>query len=954
MKRILLTVFLSLFSQILYAGGVLTVPQSQQPLTFDGEVKDSEYAGALVLNNFFLSGTAAFPQERSTVYLICDQKYLYAGAVMNSYALHPGSNMGKEFKAALHGENQPVWDDDSLEFRAMSQNGEKYYFAFNANGATFTRIPARFAQPEVRCARGKGFFSAEIRFPLELLNGKWAINFVRFEKRLKETSTLLPERSYNLWSHDGFFRLLRGLSNTAGLRISPLSESNTGNFQLFFSRNISGRYTISANGKSHSRNFNAAADTPVAVTFPEVKKGMNRFSVDIESDNSKWILPEYLLPSPESQYIIRYDRSIMSAVFNQAPADPGTVLAMAKKQNILEITTGNREVTFRLDHGGFPFFPGDFDDAEKVKYENGSITLTAPENAAPPYKFRKIFTVTPKVISPYGLEQNRLLLTENDAYDFEINPVEFGIFPLSGLQFQLLIPEEIEVLDVCSRIRYENGFAPFNWPPENNMYQLTGKQQLSYDGKNCQLLTVKRNCVLDKIPNMAKLFHSMRERCHIIFRCKTANFKGEMQISITAASPALMEIPRILPVEVLPPLNGKQPEKLCISLYAQMQGNLPHQTEAEIFRTFKRAGVNELFLETTRKSDDFALMFFLELEKFGYYYRSVPDFRKLLEKFPRLQAKKANGSFRGDISLTALADMEPEIAGDLNAAFATLKNTYPGLKKLFWDFEHDPFNGLYADYSQAALEKFIRDYQIKESELTPALIREKYAAQWIDFRTRELGRAVGVISRAASANNLLLVMYSDYATRECPKIYGLDWQYIGAKPAMVYCGYGRDPHVIKRTKELVKPVPMVFGVLTNAGSSTFQRSLLLRRILDSRGGVLCWYERGAGALELQEIAAVTKVVSQCEKIIINGIDRPHAGVKTTAIPGQIVNRELDGQAVTFILNEENISDRIRITYPYPVRDLISNRSYPAGKQLNLRIPAMQFAAFITDSKKSEK
>ena len=51
MKRVLLTVFLSLFSPILYARGTLTVPQSRQPITLDGEVKDNEYAGALVLNN---------------------------------------------------------------------------------------------------------------------------------------------------------------------------------------------------------------------------------------------------------------------------------------------------------------------------------------------------------------------------------------------------------------------------------------------------------------------------------------------------------------------------------------------------------------------------------------------------------------------------------------------------------------------------------------------------------------------------------------------------------------------------------------------------------------------------------------------------------------------------------------------------------------------------------------
>ncbi len=941
----LLTVFLSLFSMVLAAGGVLTVPQSRQSITFDGEVKPDEYAGALVLNNFFLSGTAVAPQERTTIYLISDGNWLYAGAVMNSYALHPGSNMGKEFKATLQGDDQPVWDDDSLELRAMSQSGEKFYFGFNANGATFIRIPARLARPEVCCARGRGFFSAEIRLPLELLNGTWAVNFVRFEKRLKETSTLLPETSYNLWSHSGFFKLLRGNDTTGGIKTGILSESNTGNFQLTFSENTSGSYTVWANGKTHTQNFTAAAATPLTLTLPEVKKGDNRFTLSIESDQGRWSFPEYILQSPDSQFTIRFDAPDLSVTFNGVPVASGSVLAMVQKQNILEITSNTPQVSFALDHGYFPAFQGNFEGASKVEYDNGQITLTAAEGASVPYKFRKIFTVTPKLISPYGLENRRLLLTCNDAYDFEINPVELGIFPLTDLRFDILLPPEIEVLDVCSRVRYDEGFAPFNWPAEHNMYKLTARQEVTLNGRKYQLLTVIRDCVLDRVPNMTKHYHSMRERCHIIFRSSQAGFKGEMQFFITAADPAVMEVPRTLPVEVLPQLSGTQPEKLCISLYAQMQGNLPHAVEEALFNTYKRAGVNELFLETTRQNNDFSMMFFLELENYGYY-RSVPDFEPLMQKYPQLRAVTATGRHRGDVSLTALADMESQIAGEIRDVFATLKSRYPGLKKLFWDFEHNPFNGLYADYSEYSLAKFKRDYQITEENLTPAVIREKYADKWIDFRTRELGRAVGVVRRAAAGCGLELIMYSDYATAECPRIYGLDWQYIGSAPSMIYCGYGRDPGIIARTRELTAPVPLVFGVLTNSGSSTYQRALLLRRILDSRGGVLCWYERGAGVLELQEIAAVTRVVSQCEDIIIDGKDKTPENLITTALPGQIVNRQLNGRCVTFILNEENASGRVRITFPYPVWDLTSGRRYPAGRQLNLRIPAMQFAAFI--------
>ena len=188
-------------------------------------------------------------------------------------------------------------------------------------------------------------------------------------------------------------------------------------------------------------------------------------------------------------------------------------------------------------------------------------------------------------------------------------------------------------------------------------------------------------------------------------------------------------------------------------------------------------------------------------------------------------------------------------------------------------------------------------------------------------------------------------MYSDYATPDCAKTYGLDWKYIRSAADEVYCGYGRDVNIIRKTRELVSPSKMVFGLLTNYGSSTYHRSQILRRILDSRGGVLLWYERGAGVMELQEIAAVTKVVSQCEKAIIEGKDTAPANLKHNAIGDTVVTRKLGKDNYVFILNEENVTGRVRITFPAPAKDLTTGKIYPAGKRLSLKIPAMKFAAF---------
>ena len=946
MKRIfsICTVFFAFF---LAAGPVLTVPQGDTPL-FDGACQDAVYSEALKMDNFFLSGTASSPQEKSSVSLLHDGKNLYVAALLKSYALHPASNMRKEFLDKLTGENQPVWDDDSFELRALSESGERFYFGFNANGATFIRIPKRFHRdmPRVVCRKERGFFSAEMKLPLELLNGKWSINFVRFEKRLKETSTMLPESSYNLWSHQDFWKLFRGGKSLSLPRLCELANANTQTVELLFNGAASGEYLIRANGQSRRVQFTAADGKPVKVVIPGSKNGENRFTLEVNCGKAKWSYPEYMVNSPESLFSVSCEEKGVEISFNGERVSSGAVLSLARKQNLLEITSGKPQVVLTIRHKGYGGgdYPGTFDGAEKFVSQGNKKILTAPAGSKPPYKFRKIFTSTPRLFNPWGVEKRTLLLSAGDAYDFEINPVEWGIFPLENIEFKLLVPQEIEVLDAVSRVRYPEGFPPLAWPEERNMYRITGREERTINGKKYQLITIIRTEKLDKVANMTKHFHSMRERCHLILRSKTAGFKGEIQLFAAAGKPAIAEEPKILPVEVVKKHDGIQLKKLTVSLYAQMQGNLDHQLEKAIFDTYKSAGVNELFLETERKVDDFTMMFFLELEDHGYY-RSAPSFKVLFDKYPQLKARTRSGRPRGEVSLTALADMEEVIFDDLKAIFGTLKKKYPSLKKLFWDFEHSPFNGLYSDYSEISLAKFKKDYNIAEDKLTPEVIQKKYPSQWIDFRTRELGRAVAVVRRACNANGYKLVMYSDYATDDCAGTYGLDWKYIRNAADEVYCGYGRNAEIIRKTRELTAPSKTVFGLLTNSGSSTYYRSQILRRMLDSRGGVLCWYEQGTGFRELQEIAAVTSIASQCEEAIIAGKDVKPANLLHNGMDEMVVTRQVGKDFYTFILNEEKVSSRVRITFPAPAQDLNSGKVYPAGKNLSLKIPAMKIAAF---------
>lgn len=954
MKLFILMIVFSLTATVMSME--LTIPQTATPPTMDGTPLKEEWKNALVMNNFFVSGQNRLAMEPTRVYLMHDNRCLYIGIIMKEFALNPISNMLKEFKATLHGDNQPVWNDDSAEIRLATADRQLFYLGFNANGATKSIVPFGIASRwfELKTAIGTGEWSAEIAAPLKVCGDLQRINVVRFEKRLPEKTSMAPIPDDDHGSFRNMFRLKMGNLNTPGLEIPDLRLASANELTVRSSRLFSGSWRLKTNlsssqgqiiGKDHIFKLgtgNATGQiTGISMEFNQGAESF--FSSPVYPFSERGGRLQFNLLTPGAT--VRFN--------GEQQETSGSLYTFYPRagENLLELISPNPEVVLgRTDKCGILSWSGHWEYQHENKWmempadiQDGRIVL---KNDSPdgPWRFRQKILFGGDLLEIPGVAPEVLTLTSGGTYPIFWNPLKKLGCPVDGLHLNLLLPREVELVGAASKESYPDGFPDFNWPAEKNPYHIMRHGVRVIDNTEYIHYQIKRDTPLRKLA-MPPYHQLARERCVILLRGGAVGFKGRFFYFTASKTPALSEIPESHPLEVVPELTANAPRVLRIFFYPHAVNDLPSDTMNQaLMNTWRSAGVNELFWETgTPVTGDFTTAAAFNLERYPWR-RGYPVLKEFIRKHPDAVAINAENKKSGYLSLSYLAD-HPETEPDLEEALRRLKAVFPSLKILFWDYEHDPFTGLYADYGKETLAIFQRIYQIPEKHLTPELIRKHHPRQWIDFRARELGRAAEVVRKLAVRNGFELSFYSDYDSPHAIAMYSLDWQYMRNGAEKAYMGYGRDLKSIARTRAKLPGKPLIFGILTAPGCATYQRAILLRRLLDSRAGILCWYEKGFGGAELQEIAAVANLAAKYEEFFLRG--KPITGIPAVSgtLPDNVVSLQLGDEILTLVLNESDLPEWIKLTFPAQAVEFYSGRQCPAKETVRFKVPAWGIMAF---------
>lgn len=139
MLRLVLTLLIVSLSAGAHAAGnlaettlVLPCRPAPAPITLDGTLDPAEWAGAIEVSGFRVSGSPTLAPEQVTLRALYDKTSLYLGVRCLE------SQMAK-VKAAVRTHDGPFWEDDAIEFFIdASHNHQNYWqFAATAGGARY-------------------------------------------------------------------------------------------------------------------------------------------------------------------------------------------------------------------------------------------------------------------------------------------------------------------------------------------------------------------------------------------------------------------------------------------------------------------------------------------------------------------------------------------------------------------------------------------------------------------------------------------------------------------------------------------------------------------------------------------------------------------------------------------------------------------------------------------------
>ena len=196
-------------------------------------------------------------------------------------------------------------------------------------------------------------------------------------------------------------------------------------------------------------------------------------------------------------------------------------------------------------------------------------------------------------------------------------------------------------------------------------------------------------------------------------------------------------------------------------------------------------------------------------------------------------------------------------------------------KYLVWDYEVRPANNFSTCWCARCLKEFSKFVKASNTNLNTKLIRKKYKNKWVMFqcqRNASLAKVMkDIISR--SSPECKFSVYSGYQSKHTKNSYGVDWSMMKDAIDFAMCGYGRPLSAINATLDAISPKRLISGLLIfvwyNSSYSMDDIKIdLYRRLTDSRGGIMLFYDIQADGRMWSAVAEMTKLISANEDFFL--------------------------------------------------------------------------------------
>ena len=421
---------------------------------------------------------------------------------------------------------------------------------------------------------------------------------------------------------------------------------------------------------------------------------------------------------------------------------------------------------------------------------------------------------------------------------------------------------------------------------------------------------------------------------------------------------SVTEPPQRLQVRLLPKLAGRQPRHLTLQLWGGWFGNMDDLAmREEILRCARAAGFNDI-VDYDRWTSDTGRKYGLPLTHAINFRPWNMNLTAYLKEHPdeRLITRKTQPDDSHLCMTRLLGESWPAVESELKKC---LDKSRPGAVDI--DYEYGPLKSdgpPHSCYCPRCLTAF-REYAelAPDVVLDPQIVKEKVAAQWIDFMARRVAQMFAKFKDAVHrlAPGTLFSVYSGYQTPANPEMYGVDWRYIGDLQACdrAAAGYGEPEADIYRTVEALKGIPLLPGLLAVPYDTTvttprtpITKARILRHLLASTGaGVMVYNRCSLDGRTWYAMAEISRLAATFEQVFLKGQPAPLAGFDVTQ--AQTIS---DGRTTLIcVMNQGSKSAEYAIRLPTdtgPGEEFYSGREVAAGEKVMCALEPGDAAAYV--------
>ncbi len=278
-----------------------------------------------------------------------------------------------------------------------------------------------------------------------------------------------------------------------------------------------------------------------------------------------------------------------------------------------------------------------------------------------------------------------------------------------------------------------------------------------------------------------------------------------------------------------------------------------------------------------------------------------------------------------------------------------------------WDFESNVMTGYLSCFCPRCLAAFREEAGIAaDVALDPDTIEREHLAAWTEFMNMRMAQVAVRMKEACHSAEppTRLQVYSGYQSDDTKWRYGVDWAMIGELQAcdIASCGYGRRWENVAATHEALAGIPLIVGRLmrpydrnSDDAVTPLTRALMLRRLMDSTGGVLVYDRMPIEGRSWQASAEVSRLAAAHEDVFAEG---EFVGVGELSFAESWAGaRSLGDTMIVAMMNVSTAPRSLTLTLPEGYArctEFFTGEAATPGAEVSLELPAGDARAWVME------